>query len=564
MVLLLPLVTAWRLGIELASELDEVIAAELIVNSVGLWAVGCGLLLGSAGELFVPAALRSDSDAVLSAVSRRMLAVLLIVPASLALVHPIDLASPGPYWRDLGLLMATVAVPGWTGTLLARMRGLGPLAAVGLVVPWGAAVFGGTWALCQIAYLDAAAVATPVAAAGVVGSIGLYLAVTERVTASLGRVFVAVGCLASGLGAALMLWLAHPDLAMAWITQPLRVHATDGEILVFAAEPNLRLRILSIGADGVERLPHGVVEVEYVDGQRIEARPTARLPFPARTVRMCAVGPAGERCVGARYPADGVHIDVHGEAPLVLMVTRHAILAWNVRTDAAWQVLRPDDEVRWPCFDDGGGLMWRLRSQEGPYSQERLVLADLPPGDRSDPPDVSAHVADLALGHPHQCREPQTTVGRLVRGRKLVGRPHTLLGPGLPPEGADLGPEMEKAFWSADGQTFMYAIDPAHVRFYRPETGLSDVLEIKWMKAPTLSPDGRLLAHAAGRLRDGGVRLVVRRVPDGAVVASTVTESDRTLWVGNAALLRIVEGRLLRFDVVTGEDTTLFPAQDGP
>lgn len=562
MVLLLPLLTAGRLAFSVESDLDAALASDLILKMTSIWAMSCALVLGAGPELFVPAASRADPEAKLAAVSRRMLAVLVVVPLSMAIADPPDVTNLAPAWRQLALLMATLVVPTWAGTLLARVRGMGPLRTIAVVPLWGVAVLGSTVVAGRFAFLDDGAILTAVAAAGVVGSIGLYLAATERVTASLGRVLVAVGVLAAALGSAVIGWMANPEAGVAWVLEPMVASSRTGEVFFSVQEPNLQPRIFSVQrtTGEVNRLRRGVWELELVGRWQVTALPSPALPFLPRTARLCKTRTGAEQvCVQASFPYSGTHVDKHGSLPLVLMVTRHAILVWNIESDEAWQVRRPEHVVRWPCFDDAGGVVWRLKTKEGPFLQERLVLDDLPSGSLRAPPEVSGVVERLPLKHLFQCRAPsRTPVGRLLRGRAAVGRPHVLHGPGLPDGKVELNPLLRGASWSKDGSTFMFGIDDDRIRFYRPEFGLSDPIVLPRLSAPSLSPNGALLAHYAGGSAAGHL-LLVREVPGGAVVLETRTEASRTRWLDSEALLRVDAGRLIEMNARTGAETTLFP-----
>ncbi len=564
-VLLFPLVTALRLAAELHSEMDGVIGIELIVPLVSTWAALCGLVLGAGAEMFVPAAQREDPEAKLAAVSWRMLAVLVVVPLSLAIIQPPRLLDLGPEWRDIAVRMATVAVPIWAGTLLARSRGLGPLRTLLLVPAWGGAVLGAAVVAGRLAYLDDSAAQAVVAAAGVVGSIGLYLAVTERVTASLSRVLLSVGSLAVAICGAMILWFMHPPAELAWVEGLGGVSAASGEIFFDAQEPNRLTRIFALqtASGEIRRLPHGIRIMKVLGDQQLTSHPSARLPFLDRTTRMCATRRGEEeRCLGPAFPYEGTHIDVHGALPLALMVTRHAILVWDLGANQAWQVARPEAVVRWPCFDDAGGLIWRLQTAEGPFLQERLVLGELPPGDASDPPEVSALARPLPMDHRFQCRPARPhTVGRLVRGRTLMGRPHVLFGPGLPGGRVELDSLSGESFWSDDGGTFLFKNDEQHLRFYRPEFGLSAPLLLPRETGSNLSPNGALLAHFTDA-GPGGFPLLVRDVPDGTLLMSTTSDTPGTTWIGDDAVLVVRTGRLIRVDVPSGEETVLFPPPD--
>jgi hypothetical protein len=561
-VLLFPLVTAWRLGLEVGSQADAGFAGDLMLDMVVVWATLCGLLLGLVPELFVAPASRGDRTAMVTAVSRRMFAVLVLVPLSIAIVEPPDLLNPGRVWRQVTLLMAAVVVPTWAGMLLARVRGLGPVVTLVIVPTWGLVVIGGAVIAGRLAHLDSQALQTVAASAGVVGSIGLYLAVTETVTASLGRVLGAVALLAGALAATVTWWLAHPPLEMAWVVGPAGANSETSEIFIHVLEPNLHERIFSVDSEGtVTPNPYGVVDVEFLGRWQVMALLSPDLPLVPRTVRLCASEAGREdRCVAARSRSRGVHVDTHGSVPLVLMVTRHAIVVWNLETDAAWQVRRPDHRVRWPCFDEDGGLIWRLQTEEGPYRHERLDLAGVPPGDSSLPPEVSELVQPLPTDHGFQCRTGggKGTVGRFVRGRKLVGRPHVLHGPGLPSGGAKLASTVGPASWSGDGRTFVYGIGRNQVRFYRPEFGLSAPVTLPNMVDPKLSPDGSLVAHSDGST-DGATAFVVRSVPDGAVVLRFSSEASEPTWHGSGHMLRVEAGRLLVLDARTGLEKVVFP-----
>ncbi len=98
----------------------------------------------------------------------------------------------------------------------------------------------------------------------------------------------------------------------------------------------------------------------------------------------------------------------------------------------------------------------------------------------------------------------------------------------------------------------------AGARCYPPESALSDPTVLPRLSAPSLSPNGALLAHYAGGSAAGHL-LLVREVPGGAVVLETRTEASRTRWLDSEALLRVDAGRLIEMNARTGAETTLFP-----
>jgi len=559
LVLLFPLVVAWRLELDLRSNADAQFAAELMVQFIRPWATAVALALGLGGRWFLPRGATDDPATILRAVSPRMLAVLLVVPVSLAIVQPLSPeALTGP-WRELGLLMATLVVPAWAGSLFARLRGFGVVASLGLVALWLGVVFGGTQLFCRLGHLDQDALQMAVAASGVVGSIGLFLAATERVVAPLPRVFVGVGLLAWACSGAMIGWVQSPSLDVVWVHEIVASGGPGGRPVVLVKEPNLAMRLVEVDvvSGQPEPLGYNVRLVGAAADLRIEARVSLDVGLQ-KSVRLCGKNAEGERCVGARLQDDSPLLAFHGVLPVVLLKARHGLLVWDLATDAAWQVRRPDEVVRWPCFDQQQGIIWRIQTSAGPYRHERLALEDLPrPSDRAEPLDASRAVSSIPIDHGFRCTSGPERAATFISSRRLIGRKNTLFGPGLPPEGAFLGDTVGTTAWSGDGRTFMWQQGPAWARFYREGIGLSEPIRTDEMFTPTLSPNGELLVYAT----PAGVayELVVRSVPDGAELLRRPTSSGAASWLGPKTLGRVEDGVLWAIDVATGAERVLFP-----
>jgi hypothetical protein len=565
MLLGLPLLVAGRMARELEGTLDQVVAAELIVNTTVPWAVALGLLLGMCDSWFVPAALRGDASARLRASSLRMLAVLTVAPAALWMVMPPDLMETGSIWRRLGAWLAVAVVPLWSTSLLLRARGRGHLASGAVTAALVGVLVAGTSLLTRASFLHASASVAPLAAAGIVASVGVYLAVSERVGASLSRVLGATYGLAAATSLLLALTLGRTPDGAAWVVDIAAVDPAAGRVAVIVEEPNTLDRLLEVDIDtgAVIKVPRRVGRVGYAGGYRVEmwspridflrARPTRGYP--------CAVDPAGlRRCAAVRFESGSQPMNAHPRRPLVVTGDHGTLLVWDLAADRAWRLER-EGRVRWPCFTDAGDLIWRIQTDVGPYVQERLRLDGLAAGTSAAPSDVTASVERLAIDHDERCARdsPVLTEAAFVRGRHAAGRAALMAGPGIPGGEAVIEEEVGGVAWSRDGMTAVLAVGrPRSVRFYREDLGLTAGASVPKLLSPKLSRDGRWLAHRLDGPQDP-YRVVVRSVPDAALRLETTTEASTTEFDGRGRVLRVQDGRLRAVDPESGTDVALFP-----
>ena len=565
LILGLPLIISARLAWIVDGELDRVLAAELLVATVGPWAVALGLLLGVAGDSLGAQPAIAGSTVMVRGNSLRMLAVLGVVVVSLGLIEPLYTTELSSNWVHLGAWLAAGACPLWSTALLVRIRGQSRVRALLFAIGLVLVLAGGTAVMGRLLFLHHHAVLAPISAAGVVASIGLYLAVTERVVAPLRRVLSATGILAVGTGLSMTLVLTSAPMGSSWVYDCMAVDRSGARIALLVQEPNTRLRYVELSlADGsATRLPRRVSRVLYAGKHRAEIWSNwwgamAGLELGSS---LCRLDPSGERtCVDVPLEPGTLPIGAHPRRSLVFAGDFDSLVVWDLASDAAWTVERPG-RIRWPCLTGGGDLIWRVQMATGPYSHEILRLGSAPAGTSAAPMDVSGLVEELELSHGERCAVDAQTPpqARFIRSRRAIGRVARVLGPGLPPEGQQISEEIGGVSWSGDGRTAALAVGrPRTVRFYREDLGLTDALAAPGLNAPAMSGDGSFLAHRSGSLSRQR-KIIVRSVPDARVVLETTTEGSVPDWDGRGRILRIEDGRLRALDPASGQETLLFP-----
>jgi|GEM_PF-2381945 len=571
--LVLPLVVASRLNREVSDAMDRLVAADLFVGMVLPWALAIGLFLGLADDWFVPTDKAADASARLRATSWRMLGVLTVAPASLWVIQPPDVLAFSSHWRWMGAGLAVGVIPLWSVGSLVRARGLPRWSALVLSTGFAGTLAAGTMLLCRAAFLSEIAALSPLAATGVVASIGVYLAASERVDAGLSSVLVATGTLAVLLGGGMALVLAGAPIENVWVRDVVAMDVLGRRATVQVDQANIRGRRVEVSLQDGAPTPLGrrVRRVAYVGGVRLEAEAPWLGVLRGRRpgLRPCAVSPGGERtCVAATLTGGPTVIERHPRRPLGLVGDSSGLIVWDVAQSKVWQVQR-EGRLRWPCFSEGGDVIWRIQMSDGPYQNEILRLASAPAGTPRRPGEASRAVQALPLDHEERCAEGTASApsAQFVRGRQAVGRAASLRGPGLDEAGVELQGEVGLLSWSADGLTASVPLGrPRTLAIYRADLGLTPAAPLPRATAPTLSASGELLAFRAAN--DGMPYPVeVRAVPGLQRVWEGTSESTRVPWDGRGRLLRVEEGRLYTVDPLTGDDRLLFPpltAGDAP
>lgn len=564
--LFLPLIVAVQLAMESTEPLDQLVAADLVVALTVPWALLLCLILGVGGTWFVSSDLRGDGAAIIRATGLRLLAVLAVAPAALWAVQPLDLFDFESAWRRLGTWLAVGAVPLWASATLVRARGRRAWTAFAVAGGQTLVLTMGVGLVCRALFIHPLAALAPLASAGVVASVGTFLAVTERVPGRLREIVGAVFLLAGSTSTAMAFYLAHAPIESAWVVDIAAVDP-EGRVGLLVQEPNTELRILEVDlATGeVRALPRRVNRVMYVPGYRFELRASmTQILFGRQPSGIPCRTDADEHtvCADVAFPPGTSPVSTHPRLPLVVAGSARTLLGWNLRTDTVWSLAR-DRRIRWPCLTDAGDIIWRIQTTGGPYEHERLRLGGLAGGTPKEPVDVTSAVESLPLDHGERCVADAvtSTKAEFVRGRRAVGRVAMIAGPGLPAGGQPIPGEIGGVAWSGDGTTAALAIGrPRTVRFYREDLGLTEPVPVSRLLAPVLSRDGRWLAHRVDGTHSP-YQIAVRSVPDAGLRVATTTEASRTMFDGRGRVLRIEDGRLRAVDPATGEDEVIFPRE---
>lgn len=561
--LALPLRTATRLGRASESSAEAVLGSEILVDLLMIWSLLLAAVLGFLGSWFVSSARASDPLAGVRASTWRMLVVLLVAGASLGLVEPPDFMRWDGAWRRLGTFLAIGPVPLWACASLLRSRGVGLLPAAGVCLAVGAVAVGGTWLVGKALFLHQQAALAPLAAVGVVSSVGLALSTWERVPGRWQALVPAIAGLGMAVAGAMSFFLTRAPLETGWVDEVIEVDRRTGRAVVVISQGNTRPRLFSVDRTPVAVTPlHPRTErvTESADGW-VELR---------RSWRSTLFGGEGAFAVCVGRGAEEVCVDhlVRGNSPLfaghprrerVVVFGGEEILAWDLDTDRVW-LLRREGAIRWPCQTEAGDLIWRMQTESGPYRHETFAFPADAAGTVSRPGDASGSVEELPLDHDLQCvagslAEP---TGNFRRGRRRLGRLSKLTGPGLPEDGIHVDGSVGTVRWSDDGKTAAIVTDGNQsVRFYNEAWGLRPALPIPGIQGPELSGDGRWMARPV-ELGGGVTGFEVRTVPDGEA-RFRVPAIGPPRFDGLGGILQVWEGNLATIDVESGEATPLFP-----
>lgn|GEM_PF-6004458 len=539
----LPLLAAVQL--RAAGTYDDIIVADLYAVMAGPWACFVALVIAMR-----PLGGRPVGADFLARSGLLMLGLLVCTLGGLLVLLPFDPAPPLSPWRKLSCWVGAAALPLWSAALWASLQAKSRRRALlEAVVASGAVALGGL-IIGLLHELDVWALMTPVAAAGSLLSIGLVLASFEGMQSNTRRVVGASGAVALVVAEVLSLTLSAAPIATAWVTSVVAVDAPTGRVLIGLQLPNRAgpsFAELRPNEGTWELLSTRTMSVKYASGERISL---VRRPLPAVLALSAgyAVCRASGECLdgfdGSRPPL----VHAHPHLPLVAMRQNQRLAAWDLRDDRRWVVERPDQVIIWPCFEGNDALLWRVRTESGPYLNERLPLAD------------GAVPEQLVAGHEHACADADLHVEgvRFVRGRRAVGKPSRLFGPGLPEDGFVFPGDVSHVDRSGDGRrTFVVGTNPSWVLWiYEVGQGMRGPLPMEPNDKLFLDESGELLAYA--RHRDHAASLRVQRVDDWAVLDDRPIDPVGMHFGEPFGLLYMLDGRLMQQDV-GGEPRVVFP-----
>jgi hypothetical protein len=544
----LPLLVALQL--RGAAGYDDIVAADLYVTFAGPWSCLVGLLL----------ALRPLGGAPLGpeylARSGRLMFVLLAaIPAGLLLLMPFDVGALQSPWRRLACWVGAGAVPLWASALRSSLVGRSRRRALlesSLVTAGVAAAGLGIGALHE---LDVWSLLTPMSVAGLLLAMGFVLASFEQVTAPTRWVLASAGTVALLVAEASAWMLATPPLSTAWVESIVSTDAATGRVVVSMRLPTRArssLAEVELGTGAVDRLSPRLLWAGYAAGQRVSLTRgrLASTLMQRRGYRLCAEGLGCQGGFGTSRPPLPT---AHPSAPFVLVWQAERLTVWGLADDQRWAVERPGEVIMWPCFEGDEAVLWRVRTSEGPYRNERLLLQ---PG---------AQVEQLAPGHDHSCLMPGESDSAItfVRGRRSVGKSPRLLGPGLPPEGHVFDTPVGHIARSTDGRRMVLVqFDPEAAAFrYDIARGLSDPAPIGANDQVFLGETGEYAAYARHLPGTGHQSVTVHRFDDWSILAEFPTDATPIRLDPTHGLITIEEGRLHTHALPAGPARTLFPTE---
>lgn len=546
-----PLLTALRLRGEFSGDDDLLEAGSLYVAYVGPLFAFCGLWFGLRGA--------GSVQDILDRGGRPFAALLATTAGGLLLLMPFDLTLLDGPWRWQLTWIAAGGLPCWSATLLLRTRGfsrntagLGGIAMAALLALLGVI-------LGVELYLDPPALLLPVATAGLVASLGLVLSAWETVTAPTGPILLASGLLASLIAAATAWPVAHPPEASASVAWLDTVDPVSNRAVVGVVWPNVsghRMVEVDLGTGEARPLPRSVDIVRYAAGVRVTSRRGSLGKALGRegATSLCMEREGVEVCRSVFPPGRNVILDAHPTLPRVVASRGPRLLVWDVRDDVSWQVDRPGEWIRWPCFDEEGGVIWRVPGGEGPYRHERLVLR---PG---------AEGEALEFEHQHACLggDGGHPGVRFVRLRSRLKRPSLLFAEGLPAEGLPVPDPVVQTDWSGRGDLAVFLVDDPGpgmaMWFWRAgDTQLTGPMDSFNAPEVLLDRDGALVASPLSGGR-GAWSFVVRALPGGETVDEGPIDGAPVRWDSDGRALVFVQGgRLVRRDPRSRETTVLYP-----
>ncbi len=546
-----PLLTALRLRYEISGGGGLLTAASLYVAYVGPLFAFCGLWFGLRGA--------GSVQDILDRGGRPFAALLVAVVAGLWLLMPFDLTLLDGPWRWLLGWIAAGGLPCFSATILLRTRGhrrrtaaLGGVSITALLGLLGVV-------LGAELYLDPSALLLPVATAGLVASLGLVLSAWGTVTAPTGPLLATSGLLGALLAGASAWSVAHPPDHSAIVEWLDTIDPANNRAVVGVVWPNVtghRMVEVDLGTGEARPLPRSVDIVRYAAGVRVTSRRGAVGKALGRegTTSLCMERDGLEVCRSVFPAGRNVILDVHPGLPRVVASRGSRMFVWDLKDDIAWQVDRPGEWIRWPCFDEQGGVIFRVPQGEGPYRHERLELT---PG---------AEAAPLPFEHQHACLggDGGRPGVRFVRLRSRLKRPSLLFAAGLPEEGLVVPDPVIQTDWSGKGDLVVFLVDDPgpglSMWLWREgETELRGPLDAHNVPEVLLDWDGGLVASPL-RHDGGSWSFLVRALPSGEVVDEGPIDGAPVRWTSEGRDLVFVQGgHLMRRDPRTRESTVLFP-----
>jgi hypothetical protein len=123
----------------------------------------------------------------------------------------------------------------------------------------------------------------------------------------------------------------------------------------------------------------------------------------------------------------------------------------------------------------------------------------------------------------------------------------------------DLGFSVLVSGWSGDGTVLGLVYEKGWFHRFSLIDGFSEPVLLGSTEPPVLNSDGSRIAHVVDG-GDDGMKLLVRALPLGDVVAEQRVQLADVNWDYRGDLLLIQGWALRRFDLRTGEITDLFPS----
>ena len=564
LLLALPVLSGMRLRLQGASA-DSVVSADTLVDMAGPGLALLAIAVGAGARFALPRECRTDPKVLLRASTIRAVALFAAAAIGLSIVFPLDLITPGGPWRRMIFWSLGVALPTWSGGLYALVRGRSTF--IALVAAFG---LGSVPTLVAIgigmAYMaSAGALVMPAIGAGLVAGGGAAVAAWFGVTAPGWRVLAALS-LASTAPA----WAVSKHQADA----PVETLDVDGLVAFDPVRRRATLRVsrldtftrrlaeVSLVDGSTELLLPVEATLTYAAGTRVTARRSrwqhaTERKAPRAFCRETAPGNRTVECLPDVFPAQGwVILEHHPREKLVLGSTPDRIIVWDLTTGETSRFIEHDKAIRWPCFQRGRAVLFRLQQAVGPFTQHSI--------------DLDTGVTSLLdEDHNRQCA-PDVQVepyARFLRGRLRLDKASRVVAPGLPEGGVTLRGNVRIAKWSADGATLALLFDgeDGNLGAYSEAWGLMPRVTLKGPPDIALSEDGSLLAYLGTDPGDPDAppTTQVIALPSGEHVDSTRADTHQ-IWWDQDKILFIRDRRLIRRDPRTGREEVLFPPAAPP